>query len=315
MNFSKKKTSPGFLPRASIIATLLMVACFSPDASARAGGGRSFGSRGSRTYSAPSRSLSQPSRPAAPYQQAQPQQNQPFSQPSQPMGGGGFLRNMAGGLVGGMVGSMLFRSLGMGGGWGAGQGGGGGGIGLLEILLLGGLIFVIFRIFRSRRTEPDSSYSTPLHSVLTYSAPESISRPEMAFDSAGLKEIAQDLFFKVQGAWTRGDLSLVKNRVSPETLGVLQQDLDSLKSRREVNRLENIAVRDVEITESWQDAGSDYVTVRFLANLLDYNTDETGKVVSGSDADPVKFEEYWTFVRTGGAAGSWVLSAISQSAV
>ena len=92
---------------------------------------------------------------------------------------------------------------------------------------------------------------------------------------------------------------------------MLQADVDGMKAKGQVNRLENIAVRSVEITEAWQESGMDYVTVRFLANLLDYTTDEAGKVLSGSDAAPVKFEEYWTLTRPVGP-GAWKLSAIQQ---
>ncbi len=49
---------------------------------------------------------------------------------------------------------------------------------------------------------------------------------------------------------------------------------------------------------------------RISANLLDYTVDEsTGQVISDSKADPVKFEEYWTFTRPIGHH-AWKLSAI-----
>jgi predicted lipid-binding transport protein (Tim44 family) len=79
-----------------------------------------------------------------------------------------------------------------------------------------------------------------------------------------------------------------------------------------VNRLENIAVRNVEIVEAWQETGQDFITALIYANLLDYTTDDaTGQVVSGSKTDPVKFEEYWTFTRPVGN-NPWRLSAINQ---
>ena len=83
------------------------------DAWARAGGGRSMGSRGSRSYSTP-RSTPAPS-PTSPSQGSK-QFNTPSAPASSPFGGGGFLRSMAGGMVGGMLGGMLFRSLGFAGG-------------------------------------------------------------------------------------------------------------------------------------------------------------------------------------------------------
>ena len=52
-------------------------------------------------------------------------------------------------------------------------------------------------------------------------------------------------------------------------------------------------MRSVDLVEVWQESGSDYITVRFLANILDYAVDEaTGQVISRSKVDPVKFEEY-----------------------
>ena len=87
-------------------------------AHARAGGSRSMGSRGTRSYS----------RQAAPASQPAPSRQMAAPSPFQQQAGGGFMRSMAGGIVGGMLGGMLFRSLGM-----AGPGGmaGGGGIGFL----------------------------------------------------------------------------------------------------------------------------------------------------------------------------------------
>jgi predicted lipid-binding transport protein (Tim44 family) len=62
----------------------------------------------------------------------------------------------------------------------------------------------------------------------------------------------------------------------------------------------------------WQETGQDYATVSIYANLLDYTVDDlSGEVVSGSKAEPIKFEEFWTFTRPVGNK-SWQLSAINQ---
>jgi predicted lipid-binding transport protein (Tim44 family) len=95
----------------------------------------------------------------------------------------------------------------------------------------------------------------------------------------------------------------------------LQKQCDQLRAERRVNRLENIAVRSVAVTEVWQEGGQDFVTFCFLANLLDYTMDETGtQVMEGSRTEPVKFEEYWTFDRPVGP-NPWRLSAIQQSGI
>jgi predicted lipid-binding transport protein (Tim44 family) len=134
-----------------------------------------------------------------------------------------------------------------------------------------------------------------------------------SFDARAFGEAASDIFFKIQGAWTARDMATVSSLLTPEMQGVLQRDCARLRSERKINRLENIAVRSAEITEAWQEAGQDYVTVRFLASLLDYTTDESGaQVLEGSRTEPVKFEEYWTFARPVGP-GAFRLSAIQQA--
>ena len=78
------------------------------------------------------------------------------------------------------------------------------------------------------------------------------------------------------------DLSLVVGLLTDEMKRIFQADLDRLLRDKQINRLENIAVRNVEVTEVWQDAGQDYITVSIYANLLDYTTDDaTGAVVVG----------------------------------
>jgi predicted lipid-binding transport protein (Tim44 family) len=121
-----------------------------------------------------------------------------------------------------------------------------------------------------------------------------------------------DIFFKVQGCWTNRNLSAGNSLLTDEMKGIFQEDIDKLIKDKKSNRLENIAVRKVEIVEAWQEFGLDYVKSLFTANLLDYTLDDTtGDVVAGNKTDPVKFEECWTFTRMIGS-NSWKLTAISQ---
>lgn len=294
------------------------------EAEARAGGGRSMGSRGSRSYSRPASPSTAPSPYQATPQQARPVTPSPFQQP-QPAGGG-FLRSMAGGLVGGMLGGMLFRSMGFGGGFG---GGAGGGIGLFDILLLAGIGYLIYRFVKAKRQAAsqgaDNSYSPQPY---TYDAtPQQASISTQDDLERGLAHVRQmdggfneerfcdqvmDNFFKIQGAWMNRDLTPISSLLSDDIRRTFQEDLDRLLREKKVNRLENIAVRNVEIVEAWQENGQDFITTRIYANLLDYTTDDaTGQVISGSKTDPVKFEEFWTFTRPVGS-GAWKLTAIDQ---
>jgi predicted lipid-binding transport protein (Tim44 family) len=311
----------------SIVMTmlLLIMGVFEFNAEARAGGGRSMGSRGSRSYSSPSRSSSNPSgqqTAPAPGQQVQPQQQQ---------AGGGFLRNFGGGLLGGLVGGMLFRSLGFG---GAGGGWGGSGVGMFEIILILGGRYFLYRMVKRKREKENLSYQTPYqqnsYSKEGLSAPDGreqsytadspavnermsdIRQIDPNFDERLFKDRAMDVFFKIQGAWMNRELSPVNSLLTDEMRNNLQGDVDQLLKEKKINRLENIAVRNVDIVESWREAGQDFITVLFYANLLDYTTsDTTGEVLAGSKLEPVKFEEYWTFTRAVGD-NTWRLSALNQ---
>ena len=290
------------------------------EAHARAGGGsRPMGSPGSRSYSPPGSPSSQPA-PSRP-QQAAP--STPLQQPA----GGGFMRSMAGGLVGGMLGGMLFRSMGFG---GMGGGAGGGGIGLFEIILLAGIGYLIYRYIKKKREESSmNSFEPEPYSggnVTSISQGNQIATPQIEdvdsglahirqfdsyFDESRYNDLVMDNFFKIQGAWMNRDLTPVQNLLTDELRRVFQADIDKLISNKQINRLENIAVRNVDIVEAWQESGQDYINTLIYANLLDYTTDEAGTVISGSKSDPVKFEEYWTFTRPVGN-NPWKLSAIDQ---
>lgn len=131
----KKQIVMVFAVLAAIL--FLSITLLEPSAHARAGGSRSMGSRGSRSYS----------RPASPSFQPRPSREQfaPRPNPFQQQAGGGFLRSMAGGIMGGMLGGMLFRGLGF-----AGNGMNSGGIGIFEIALLAGIGYLIYRYIKKK---------------------------------------------------------------------------------------------------------------------------------------------------------------------
>jgi predicted lipid-binding transport protein (Tim44 family) len=313
----------------------LSAGAFQVDAWARAGGGGSMGSRGSRSaspprpYTAPSPTRPSPTPGVTPSRPVTPP---PASQPSS------FWRSFGGGMLGGMAGGLLFHSL-FGGpsAYGGAGGGGGGGIGLFDILLLAGIGYLVYWYIKKKRQEaaatggsyqssttPEVSYQPqypPVYDQPQASADEqdlaqglaNIRQFDAYFDEAAFRDMGMDVFFKIQGAWANRDMSSVKSLLTDEMLRILQGDADRLKAEKKINRLENIAVRSVDITEAWQETGYDFITVRIYANLLDYNVDETtGQVVEGSKTEPVKFEEYWTFTRAVGN-NPWQLSAIQQA--
>lgn len=292
-------------------------------ADARAGGGRSGGFRGSRSYSSPARPT-QPSNPTAPSRETMPSQQPGMMAPQT----GGFMRGLGTAILGGFLGSMLFSGLAH--GFGGLGGFGGSGFGMIEILLLAGLGYFLYRKFLSpaaatgygsmqyQNTQPYTPYNSP--STPSQEAPpnnqvdyRSLTMMDRSFNPDQFLKTAQDLFFKVQGAWNKQDTNALRALCGSELMKTWEDELTSLRARGQQNKMENIALRESEITEVWTENGEDYITVRLLANLLDYNVDaKTGAVLSGSNSDPIQFEEYWTFSRPVGP-NAWKLSAVQQA--
>lgn len=299
------------------ISMITFYADTAADARAR-GGGRSFG--GSRSYS-PSRSASRP-------YARQPSRSGTRS------GGNSFSRGLGGGLLGGFLGSMLFGSLAH-----AGGGFGGSGIGLFQLLIIGGIGYFFYKKFFANKASgergPGGDSAGYFSSRPDYSSPPppptggmgTIDAPPpggpapysagqqadpMEINEQEIKELAQDIFFKVQAAWMRRDLDAARGILGPELLAQYQSEFQDMNTRGVVNRLENIAVRNVEIVDYGRESGFEFVKVKFYANLLDYTVEEsTGRVVEGSDREPVKFEEIWTLARPEGST-EWKLYQVEE---
>ncbi|MGH7768301.1 MAG: TIM44-like domain-containing protein, partial [Candidatus Binatia bacterium] len=264
-----REARPGLI--LTVIAFLAMTAlsqlALESYVDARAGGGRSGGFRGSRSSQAPAR----PAQPGPSQQrETSPQPQQRGAMASQP---GGFMRGLGGGLLGGFLGAMLFSSFAH-----AGMGGfGGSGIGLVEILLFAGIGYFIYRrFFRSPAAATgygamqyqgagyETAGGTPSREEVPAHGPDfgSTMMMDRSFDPDRFLKSAQELFFKIQGAWNRQDAAALGSLCGPELMRVWEQELADLRARGQRNRMENIALSSSAITESWTEAGQDYITVR-----------------------------------------------------
>jgi predicted lipid-binding transport protein (Tim44 family) len=241
---------------------------------------------------------------------------------------GGLMGGIAGFALGGLIGSMLFGGLG---------GGLLGGLGLLEILLIGGLIYLAFVYMRRRQqpalaspygygTPPEDarpswrSESSPISTATMGTTASDLERGlrhirqmDSTFDPERFAATASERFRTIQTAWAARDMGVVRDLMTPDLYETMQKECDRLRAERRINRLEHLTVHTVQVTEAWQETGQDFVTVHILASLLDYTIDETShQVVAGSRDATVQFEEYWTFVRPVGLH-VWKLSAIQQA--
>ena len=279
------------------------------------------------------RSFSSP-RLAKPPTQA-PAPNKYASNQNSNNSGGGFMRGLAGGLVGGAIGSMLFGSLANA---GTGGGIGGSGIGLLQILLFAGAGYFIYSRFFKKRPAPAAAHYcqpgagsegycvgnqaggagyisdpqpfSPMGAGTAVAGLEEIRRGDPSFDPEHFKEVAQDVFFKVQAGWMRRDLQSYRHLLGERLAQEYEGHFAELREKGQVNKLESIAVRKVELVDAGTDSNEDFVTLLITANLLDYTIDErSNEIVSGSMTEPVKFAEKWTWARPAGTL-NWKLEGV-----
>jgi len=308
MMLSKKKRIVPFLILAFVFALVGFNGTFSDPAHARSrSGGRSF-----------SRPTRPPAPPASPTQRST-STTRSTRNPS-------FWKGLAGGLIGGAIGGMLFGAL------FGGRGLFGTGVGLLPLLLIMGVgYFLVRKMLKS--SSPSSAGGEPaayrpisgFDDQETVGPPppplgdagesveeglESVKRADDRFDPELFKEIAMDVFFRVQAGWIRRDLSSIRGLIGDQLALEYQGHFDEMVQQGRINKLENISVRNSKIVAAGMMGSELFVTVLFTANLLDYTVDDkNGELIEGSMTDPVKFAEKWTWAKKVGET-NWLLEGI-----
>lgn len=276
----------------SMFAFLVMLA---GESFARAGKGTSSGFRSKPSQTQPSQqNVNKP-----------PAQTQPMQKPS--FLNSGIFKMLVGGL---MIGALL--SLFMGQGFDFGM------PGLLEILIIGGIIFLIVRmVMKSRQKEKlqyatGGTYSSP--SASTYNETENFSNTTTGGATTSvneklLKDIATSTFKLLQDAWTKNDLSIVRNLMTERMYKYLDNQLQELKSQGSKNIVEIVYFQNVNIVDVEGEDDNKVVIVEIDAMLRDYTVDRNNNIVEGSKDSPVEIKEYWAFV---GKSLEWKLDDIKQ---
>jgi predicted lipid-binding transport protein (Tim44 family) len=189
---------------------------------ARLGGGKSFGSRPSYQRSAPAPSPS----PTSP--QLSPGRSTPQTPGAAPAMGrwGGMLGGM---LMGGLIGSLLFGGV-----------QGYGGPGLLDLVILGGGLFLLLRYLRSRRMATESpsaagftsfdrgpaqgwgssSYDPPIETGSAEAAPASF---PPGFDADEFLKGAKAMYTRLQASWDKRDLDDIRQFTAPSVYEEIQR--------------------------------------------------------------------------------------------
>lgn len=301
-------------------------------AEARPGGGKGFGSRGSRTTQQVAPTQTAPTGAAPMQRTATPAPSASAAAPGAAAAQAArpsFARNMMMGLGAGLLGAGLFGLLS-----GAGFGGLAGMLGMLfQVALIGGLIWLALRFFR-RRSQPQQQFAAagaPLDRAPYQPQQE---QPQAAQRMGGMMggmgaataaakpvefELApadygnfEQLLNDVQIAYSNEDTVRLRQMATPEMAGYFAEDIAENASKGLVDRVADVKLLQGDLAESWREAGLEYATVAMRFSSLNALVErEGGRVVEGHATIPREVTELWTFVRPRG--GAWQVSAIQPA--
>jgi predicted lipid-binding transport protein (Tim44 family) len=307
-----------------ILAFAALIALAPALAEAKMGGGGSFGSRGSRTFSAPPPTRTAPST-AAPMDRSITSPERPSFNPgaaSRPSMGGGFGRGLLGGLAGGLLGAGLFGLL-TGNGLLGGMGGFMSFIGLLlQIGLLVFLARLAFNWFAGRNAAAAGAGGRQGPNTAAFTGGPGVGGGGGARPQGGpIRPSPEDfsaferLLSQTQDAYSREDASALRRLTTPEMVSYFEEELEANRGKGVVNRISGVKLLQGDLSEAWREGADEYATVAMRFELTDVMEERaTGKIVSG-DGQPSQSTEIWTFRRPAGAGpDAWRLSAIQQTA-
>lgn len=314
---SNMKKQTGIIATVLVSLSLALGSISDADAK-RLGGGSSFGSRPS--YSAPyQRSAAAPARPANQQQQQGAAQPAQASKPG--WAGRSGLMGMLGGLaLGGLIGSML-------------GGHGFGGINFMDILIFGGIAFVLYKLFTRKQAGavvPQTPYQRTAHHgddvVANYestpqagstgfntdvlinknkpaAAGEYIQQPLVipaGFDQHAFLAGAKIAYATLQKAWDERDLAEIRSLSTDKVFAEIQ---DQLKASNTENRTEILKL-EAELLEV-REVGSDLeATVMFDSFIRE-----------DANARPEQVREVWHFIKPKNSIQpKWFLDGIQQLA-
>ena len=311
VSFARKTLAP--LATALVLTIATPVALSGP-ADARLGGGSSFGSRGSRTFSMPSSTPTAPS--VSPLGRSQFGSSYNSFGGSRPgFFGGGFGR----GLMGGFLGAGLFGLL-----FGQGMFGGmGGGFSLIGLLLQLGLLYLAFRFIMGffRRSQPAFGGggglfggTTPFQSAGGTIGGGGSRGVPITIGPEDYQAFEQRLVGS-QLAYSNGDVPALQRLATPEMASNFAQELADNERQGVINKITNVRLLQGDLSEAWREGSTDFASVAMRFSLIDTTVQRgSGQIVAGNPSVPQQVTEVWTFTRPAGAgAGSWLLSAIQQA--
>jgi len=247
--------------------------------------------------------------------------------------------SLAGGSSGGGLGGFFPMPFFFFGGNSSGGSSSGGVLGVIFLLVI---FYFIFKALRSRRSgqgrnkgplggenKADSSSQNPVgldgraitnsESLLRFGKAINFTRENMRYYSETFPRWDRDyligrirqVFFWLQDAWSRQDLSAANDYLATPLGDKYRADIQGMKVRGERNMIKEPVLNtgDIEFIHSELDEQTQHFMVMVSASLIDYTVDGSDRQISGDSKNRLYYQEFWEFVWQD---DRWVLANIFQ---
>ncbi len=173
---------------------------------------------------------------------------------------------------------------------------------LLEILLIGGIVYFLFKRFKKN---PSGNIRETVKNETTNKEDT-----KEFFSEKYIKNFIKDIFIKLKKEWSNGELTTIKKYLTERLYNHLEMELMDLTQKGLTNVIKDINVKNIDIIhkEKLPD-GNNLVIAEIDAEMINYITDQNGKVISGNPDKKIRVKEYWSIV---GKTLNWKIDDIKQ---
>ena len=195
---------------------------------------------------------------------------------------------------------------------------------MLQIAVVGGIIFLLMRMFRGGAKPAMATASGSPAAAAGRNPMDILNRSGTGLGGGASNELKigpsdfdafERLLGEVQMAYGRNDVDALSRRLTPEMLSYFAGELDENAKQGLLNVVSDVKLVQGDLAEAWREQHLEYATVALRYTLIDATIESaTGRVVEGSRTEPTELTEVWTFARpVNGTASQWELSAVQSS--
>ncbi len=170
--------------------------------------------------------------------------------------------------------------------------------GLLEILLIAGIIYFLFKKLR-KNSYQERLVTNEGFTVNTFQPKQTNTYESEQINETYLRNMIKNMYLKLYEEWSKGDLSDIKDYLTDKLYSSLEMQLIDLSVKGRKNIIKDIKVKNVDIIHIDRKNDEKTVIAEIEAEMIDYTEDSKGNVISGDPETPKKKKEYWTLVGKG----------------